>query len=77
MLPTRTSLQSLTEEFNNYFFTKIQKLRFDLQNNNLAALNMPVTIDQPPCQFALSEFATMTEASIKDTILHSKPILRT
>ena len=74
VLPTRTSLHSLTEEFNNYFFTKIQKLRFDLQNNNLAALNMSVTIDQPPCQFALNEFATMmTEASIKDTILHSKP----
>ena len=24
LLPTRTSLQSLMEEFNNYFFTKIQ-----------------------------------------------------
>ena len=62
LLPTRTSLQSLEEEFNNYFFTKIQKLRFDLENNNLAALNMSVTIDRSPCQFALNEFATMIEA---------------
>ena len=68
-LPARTFVQSLTEEFNNYFVTKMQKLRFDSQNNNLAALTMSVTMDQPPCQSAFSEFATITKASIKDTIL--------
>ena len=68
VLPTHTSLQSFTEPFNN-FFTKIQKLMYDLQNNNLEMQNMSVTIDQPPCKFALSEFATMSEASIKDIIL--------
>ena len=40
---------------------------------NLAAVIMFVTIDQPPCQFTFSEFATMTDASIKDTFKHSKP----
>ena len=40
VLPTHTSLQSLIEAFNNFFFTKIQKLMYDLQNNRLAMQNM-------------------------------------
>ena len=71
-LPTHTSLQSLTEAFNNFFFTKVQKLMYDLHNNKLTMQNMSVTINQPPCQFALNEFTTMSEASIKDSILRSK-----
>ena len=64
VLPNRTCQHSITEVVNNFVFTKIQKLMYDLQNINLEMQSMSVTTDQPPCQLALSEFSTMSEASI-------------
>ena len=72
-LPSHESPQSLAEDFNDYFSSKIQALRDNLQKSSLLTMDMHVAIDSSPCRCSFSEFAVVSENYISDIIEHSKP----
>ena len=63
-LPAHASSQSLAEDISNYFSSKIQTLKDNLQSSNLSPMNMSVTIDRPSCQCTFSEFITASDSAI-------------
>lgn len=71
-LPSYESLHSLAEDFNNFFVTKTQVLRDNLQKSGLNSLNMSIMPNSSPCQFSFAEFDAVSENSVKDLILQSK-----
>ena len=72
-MPSHESPQSLAEDFNDYFSSKIQALRDNLQKSSLLTMDMHVAIDSSPCRCSFSEFAVVSENYISDIIEHSKP----
>ena len=72
-LPSYESPQSLAEDFNDYFSSKIQALRDNLQKSSLLTMDMHVAIDSSPCRCSFSEFAVVSENYTSDIIEHFKP----
>lgn len=73
LLPSHASGQHLAQCFSDFFQSKIQKLRDNLQSSSATSKDTSVIINSSPCLSSFSEFTEVSENYIRELIEKSKP----
>ncbi len=67
-LPTHESIQQLADDFGDYFVTKIEKIRLEIDAQNAHPPDLP---SSPSCN-TLSTFRTLSETEVRALVMESK-----
>ena len=67
-LPPHESIQQLADDFGDFFISKIEKIRLEIDSQNADPPVLPMT---PSCE-CLSTFETLSESEVRKLVMESK-----